>query len=74
MVEKPFGCHTSPAFRVRDKMFAVEVGEIICASYAMTAPKRLVTQMGERPGAMTTGASARHGPAQPDPSAACLMR
>jgi hypothetical protein len=97
VVEKPFGGHTSPAFRVRDKMFAVisedrtsmtvkappgvqailinsdperffvpkyvgskgwvgirlypgappdweEVGEIICESYAMTAPKRLVAQ------------------------------
>jgi hypothetical protein len=97
VVEKPFGGHTSPAFRVRDKMFAVvsedktsmtvkapkgvqgilinsdperfffpkyvgskgwvgirlspgpppdweEVAEIILESYAMTAPKRLVTE------------------------------
>ena len=97
VVEKPFGGHTSPAFRVRDKMFVVvsedqstmtlkappgvqgilinsdperffvpkyvgskgwvgvrldlkaqpdwdEMAEMICESYVMTAPKRLVAQ------------------------------
>jgi len=97
VVEKPFGGHASPAFRVRDKMFVVvsedqtsmtlkaprgvqgilinsdperffvpkyvgskgwvgvrldlksepdwdEMAEMICESYVMTAPKRLVAQ------------------------------
>jgi hypothetical protein len=97
VAEKPFGGHTSPAFRVRDKMFVVvsedqssmtlkaprgvqgilinadperffvpkyvgskgwvgvrldgaaridwdEIEELICESYVMTAPKRLVAQ------------------------------
>ncbi len=97
VVEKPFGGHSSPAFRVRDKMFVVvsegqssmtlkaprgvhgilinsdperffvpkyvgskgwvgvrldlvtepdwdEMAEMICESYVMTAPKRLVAQ------------------------------
>jgi hypothetical protein len=97
VVEKPFGGHTSPAFRVRDKMFVVvsedqstmtlkappgvqgilinsdperfffpkyvgskgwvgvrldlkaqpdwdEMAELICESYVLTAPKRLVAQ------------------------------
>jgi hypothetical protein len=96
-VEKPFGGHTSPAFRVRDKLFVMiaeartsmtlkapkgaqeilvnadperffvppyvgpkgwvgvqialkaapdwdEVAELICESYCLTAPKRLVAQ------------------------------
>jgi hypothetical protein len=134
VVEKPFGGHTSPAFRVRDKMFAVisedktsmtvkapkgvqailidsdperffvpkyvggkgwvgirlgpgpppdweEVAEIIFASYAMTAPKRLVAEWENSregdvgpPGAVRAGRQREGSQARMQRPTACVTR